>query len=190
MDYSMYIRSKGCCNKSITYNYNNSTINNITKPNVLLFYDDISLSAGDISIIEYNNNNTINNGIKNFISEDNTYNYIIDFSNLSEYNNSIIEIFSHCDATAGNTGSDNYIKLDLSGISVISNSLSIVDIDTRSVSKGDTQHLSFGPVSYKLVTSNTVDNNKCININNTYALRVKTGRDYELSEIKLSMRII
>ena len=84
----------------------------------------------------------------------------------------------------------NVVKFDLSGISIEANSLSIIDIDTRSVEKGEEEHLSFGPCLYRVLNSTSIDTDKCINSNNTYKLRVSSGRPYTLSEIKLIIKVI
>ena len=155
----------------------------------LLFFDDVLLnpSGSDPDIVDasYNLSITLYNGIEEFVNT----NGLIDFSNINI--DSIVEISAHCDATAGSTGQSNYLILDLSGVSVDANSLSILDIDTRSVEKGTTTHLTFGPTTYKLVSNatNTVNESYSINKNNTYQFRAEAGRPYSLSEIKLSIRV-
>ena len=155
----------------------------------LLFFDNVSLNPSgnqpDIVEVSYNSNITLYNGIEEFINSSG----LIDFSNVAV--DSIVEISAHCDATAGSTGQSNYLILDLSGVSVDSNSLSVLDIDTRSVEKGTTTHLTFGPTTYKLVSNatNTVNEIYSINKNNTYQFRVEAGRPYSLSEIKLSIKV-
>lgn len=155
----------------------------------LLFFSDLSLnpsgSVPDIVDASYNSSITIYNGVEKFVNTSG----LIDFSNVAV--DSIVEISAHCDATAGSTGQSNYVILDLSGVSVDSNSLSILDIDTRSVEKGTTTHLTFGPATYKIVANATNTSNEIysINKNNTYQLRAESGRSYSLAEIKLSVRI-
>ena len=97
------------------------------------------LNAGDISVATYDSTNTANNGFERFITGDE-----ITFSSLSTLvssNNCFIEIYSHCDAEAGSAGSSNFVKIDLSGISTVPNSIQIVDVDTRSVEKGTQERI-------------------------------------------------
>ena len=155
----------------------------------LLFFSDVSLnpsgSVPDVVDASYSSLTTLYNGVEEFINTSG----LIDFSNVAV--DSIVEISAHCDATAGSTGQSNYVILDLSGVSVGANSLSILDIDTRSVEKGTTTHLTFGPTTYKLITnaSNTGNEIYTINKNNTYQLRAEGGRPYTLAELKLSVRV-
>ena len=109
------------------------------------------------------------------------------FSSLEDC---IIEVYCHCDAETGNTGQANFVKFDLSGVSIEPDSLDVIDIDTRSVEKGTEEHLAFGPCLYKVVGTNTTSNNLTINKNNTYQLEVETGRPYTLTEIKLIIKVI
>ena len=154
--------------------------------NALLFFDNINITnnvAGfDISL---NLIDSSNNGIINFLNGSNE----ITFTDQTITTGSYVEFFCHCDAETGSSGNDNWIIFELKGISTEANSLSIVDIDTRSVQKGDQLHLSFGPSGYKVVEINTVSNNKTINKLNTFGLHVRAGRNYTLTEIKLGMKI-
>ena len=211
-DYSLYLKTKGCCKKIVEVctpgpegpagpagpagptgptgpegPQGEPGIKGVTK-NALLFYQDISLNADDISFASYDAADTSNNGFERFITGDE-----ITFSSLSTLvstNNCFIEIYSHCDANAVSAGGSNFVKIDLSGITTEPDSLQIVDIDTRSVEKGTQEHLSFGPTLHKLVNTSTSDNNLCINTNNKYRLRVSVGRNYNLFEIKLIMKVI
>ena len=151
----------------------------------LLFYDqvDITNNQGDKETPTYNSTTTANNGLEQFIVSSG----IISFSSLEDC---IIEVYCHCDAQAGSTGQANFVKFDLSGVSIEPNSLDVIDIDTRSVEKGTEEHLAFGPCLYKVVGTNTTSNNLTINKNNTYQLEVETGRPYTLTEIKLIIKVI
>lgn len=155
----------------------------------LLFYNNLSLdpSGGipDVVNASYSPGFTFFNGVDEFVNA----NGLIDFSNVAV--DSIVEISAHCDASGGSIGVSNYVILDLSGVTVDSNSLSVLDIDTRSVEKNTTTHLAFGPTTYKLVAnaSNTANEVFTINKNNTYQLRAQAGRSYDLANIKLSVRV-
>jgi len=154
--------------------------------NALLFFDNIDITnnvAGfDISL---NLTDSSNNGIVNFLNGSNE----ITFTDQTITTGSYVEFFCHCDAEAGSSGNDNWVIFELKGISTEANSLSIVDIDTRSVQKGEQLHLSFGPSGYKVVEINTVSNNKTINKLNTFGLHVRAGRNYTLTEIKLGIKL-
>lgn len=193
-DYSLYLKSKNCCKKIVEVctpgpqgPQGPQGIQGNSK-GALLFYNDISFNSPGVSITTYNNSITSNNGLERFI-----INNLIDFSSLNSLvssNNCFIELYSHCDALAGSSGAANFLTIDLSGVNIVPNSLGIVDIDTRSVEKGSEQHLSFGPSLYKLVNNSTISNNLCINTNNTYNLRVSTGRPYDLKEFRLIIKLI
>ena len=155
----------------------------------LLFYSDLSLnptgSVPDVVNPSYSSIYTLYNGVGEFV---NTSGFI-DFSNVAV--DSIVEISAHCDVSGGSVGFSDYLMLDLSGASVDSNSLSVLDIDTRSVEKDTTTHIAFGPTTYKLIAnaSNTGNEIYTINKNNTYQLRAEAGSEYELTNVKLSVRV-
>ena len=193
-DYSLYLKTKNCCKKIVEVcTPGPQGIQGEQGPpgnskNALLFYNNLSFAESGVLSATYDSASTLNNGFERFITGGN-----ITFSSLSTLvstNNCFIEIYAHCDAEAGSSGGSNFIKIDLSGISTQPNSLNIIDIDTRSVEKGTQEHLSFGPTLHKLVNTSTPDNNLCINTNNTYKLRVSTGREYDLFEIKLIIKVI
>lgn len=200
MDHSLYLRTKNCCKKVVEVCTPGpegpqgpegppGPAGSIT--NALLFYQDISLvppngNQPDISICIYDANDTSYNGVERFIDT----NGYITFTDLSNCSNSMVEIYVHCDAEAISEGQSNYVKFDLSGISIEPDSLSVVDIDTRSVEKGAQEHLSFGPCLYKVLNTTSANTNKCIHTNNTYVLRVESGREYDLTEIKFIIKVI
>lgn len=201
MDYSNYIRNKQYCNNCIAGPQGPQGPEGPQGPqgpegpsyptmNALIFYEDISLDpqggSEDISLATYGVLDTSYNGVSRFIQPDGT----ITFSDISYCTNCMVEIYAHSDAEAGSTGTANYVKIDLSGLTVEPNSLSIIDIDTRSVEKGSETHLSFGPSTYRLVNTTSAQVNKCIHFNNTYKLRISVGREYTLRELKLVMKII
>jgi hypothetical protein len=156
----------------------------------LLFFDSvyIPVSGSTPSVIDLSYANTLstNNGIINYMNGT-ASDATIDFSGINK--DCLMQVFAHCDAKAGSSGTSNFITIDLSATTWQPNSLSIVDIDTRSVSKGDSAHLSFGPTAYKILQNTTVDSSLCVNKSNKYRLRVQTGRDFSLNEIKLSLNL-
>ena len=190
VDYSFYLKSKNCCKKIVETCTPGPQGPPGNSKNASLFYNNLLFEAGGVSTAGYNSITTSNNGFERYI---NINNNLIDFNSLTSLVSSnicFLEIYSHCDAKAGDTGTGNFIKIDLSGVILEPNSLQTVDIDTRSVEKGIEEHLSFGPVLYKLVNNSNANNNLCINTKNTYSLRVSTGRPYELTEIKLIIKLI
>ena len=149
----------------------------------LLFFSDISANMGD-NFIEYDESRTINNGNELFITNAG----VISFSDLS---NCLVEIYCHCDSYGnGGGGNDNYIICDLTGINIEANSISKLDIDTRSVNKTDITHVTFGPTTYKILNTTSINNIHCINNSNTYKFNINVGKTFSLHEIKLSMKII
>lgn len=184
LDSSQYLRTKNCCKKIVEV----CTPGPQGPPGpsiqtAYLIYNDISFNIAGSAPLVLDTIKSQNNGIIKFID---TNGYI----NFSDLSNCLVEIYSHCDATADNTGTDNFVTIDLSAISYEPNSLSIVDIDTRSVSKGDEAHLSFGPSMYKVLSNTNLNNNLCINNSNKYVLRITTGRRYEIKELKLIIKVI
>ena len=193
IDQSLYLRNKNCCKKIVEVCTPGPKGDTGSMINALLFYEDISLvpqngTTPDISLCVYDAIDTSYNGVSRFI--DNSGN--ISFSDLSNCNNCMVEIYCHCDAETVSDGQGNYVKFDLSGISIVSNTLNTIDIDTRSVEKGTLEHLSFGPCLYKLIHHSNPDTNFCksIHTDNIYKLRVESGREYDLTEIKLIIKII
>ena len=183
------LESDNSSNKVINTQQNIGLLTNYIgeKTFALHFMNDISSSAGIDYEVTFDNSTTINNGVNNFIV-DTSY---ISFIDISNYGDCILEIFCNCDAYTGSSSADNYIKFDLSAIETVNNTLQTVDIDTRSVFKGLTLHMGFGTSSFKLMDTgvNNTDYTKSIDYRNKYILRVNTGIDYELSEIKLSLKV-
>ena len=135
----------------------------------------------------YNDSVTTNNGFSGFLdSTSGTAN--ITFSSLSE-SNYFVEFYAQCIGTSGSGSSGNYITLQLQGITTDPNSLATIGLDTRSVSKGTTAFLAFGSASYRIVSTSTTSNTKTINKNNTYRLNVDVGKAYDLTDIKLTIRV-
>ena len=154
----------------------------------LLFFDNMNFedNNGGTQDASFNKDVTNVNGYGNFITDDGT-SHKIDFGSLVD--NSLVEIYFHCDGLAGNAGQANFITAHLKRING-TDPLEIIDIDTRSVEKGDENHISFGPVMYKIVSATTPDNSLCINKNNQYRLEIITGRPYDLTELKLIIKQI
>ena len=156
--------------------------------NSILFYTNIILTTGSEQSIEsdisFNETDTSNNGIKLFVDNSNC----ITFENQITTNTTFVEFYSHCDAIAGNSGQNNFISMYLKCIDIHDNTLQTIDIDTRSVQKGDQAHLSFGPSAYRIV-DNTLNKPYTIHKNSKYKLYVTIGRDYEFREIKLIIKL-
>ena len=212
VDNSIYIRNKNCCKKIVEVctpgpegpqgpegpigpSGEQGPIGE-TGPqgsmiNALLFYEELTLegsgaSSPDISLATYSVSDTSYNGIERFISSDG----LISFSDISNCNNCMLEIYFHTDTSSNNSGQSNYLTVDLSGISTMPNSLSVIDIDTRSIQKGTQEHLAFGPCLYRLTNTDSPQTNKTIHFSNTYRLRLESGRQETLTELKLIMKII
>jgi len=156
----------------------------------LLFFDGMNFETAGTQDASFNTDVTGVNGLNGFIESESTgTDHIIDFSSL--FDNSLVEIYFHCDASAGSAGQSNFITARLNRINGADH-LEIIDIDTRSVEKGDENHISFGPVMYKIVSDTTTspDNSLCINKGDKYRLQIITGRPYVLSELKLVIKQI
>ena len=157
----------------------------------MYFSDFISQDASS-AYLDIDFTRSQNNGIINFLDGTNATSSIT-FENET-LSNSYIEIYAHCDTEAGSAGKDNWVIMDLIGndletTPIQPNSLSTVDIDTRSVQKGAQLHLSFGPSAYRVNNTTTADSNLTIHKDNKYRLRVQTGRAYTLTEIKLVIHL-
>ena len=209
--YSYYIRTKPCCSSSQSVSLQGPQgiqgiqgdtgpqgIQGVTGPqaetkNTILYFSDYTSGTGQSSgYLEYDHTTTQNNGIINFM-DGNATTSGISFENET-LSNSYIEIYAHCDAQAGSSGQDNWIIVELIGSDqettpIQLNSVSTVDIDTRSVQKGEKLHLSFGPSAYRVNTTTTLNQNLTIHKDNKYRLHVQTGRQYTLTEIKLVIHL-
>jgi hypothetical protein len=158
-----------------------------TTLNAILFMDDISLTAGSESVLDYNLTESTNNGIIRFTNGTGS-GTTFTFSGESITDTSLVEIYAHCDAEAGSAGSDNYLTLELRCIDPLDDTLQTVDIDTRSIQKGSIAHMTFGPSAYRVV-EDTTGKNKTIKKTSEYRLYAIVGRNYDLSEIKLIMKL-
>ena len=181
--YSYYIRTKPCCSSTQSVSLQGPTgpqgPPGATTPsnNTILYFSDFISQDASSAYLDIDFTRSQNNGIINFL-DGTTATSSITFENET-LSNSYIEIYAHCDANAGSAGQDNWVIMDLIGTtSVQPNSLSTVDIDTRSVQKGTKLHLSFGPSAYRVNDTTTAASNLTINKNNKYRLRVQTGRAY------------
>jgi hypothetical protein len=158
-----------------------------TTLNAILFMDDISLTAGEESVLDYNLTESTNNGIIRFTNgtgSDATFT----FSGESITDTSLVEIYAHCDAEAVSAGTDNYLTFELRCTDSLDDTLQTVDIDTRSIQKGTIAHMTFGPSAYKIV-EDTTGKDKTIKKTSKYRLYAIVGRDYNLREIKLIMKL-
>jgi hypothetical protein len=158
----------------------------LEKVNSILMFQDISSTTEYQSLI-YDQTKTQNNGFENFLNVSNQ----ITFSNIKDISGLVMEFYLHCNAKqgSGSGGQDNYVIFDLSSTNVSSiNGLQIVDIDTRSVDRGELAHLSFGPFSYRIIDGPTVDQNECIDSNNTFVLQVTSGKSFNIYNPKLVMK--
>lgn len=160
--------------------------------NAILYFSNFISQDASSAYLDFDLTRSQNNGIIDFLDGTNATSSIT-FENET-LSNSYIEIYAHCDAEAGSSGQDNWVIMNLIGndletTPIQSNSLSTVDIDTRSVQKGTLLHLSFGPSAYRVNDTTTAVNNLTINKNNKYRLHVQTGRAYTLTEIKLVIHL-
>lgn len=199
--YSYYIRTKPCCSSTQSVSLQGPTgptgpqgPTGATSPsnNTILYFSDFESQDASSAYLDIDLTRSQNNGIINFLDGQNATSSIT-FENET-LSNSYIEIYAHCDAEAGSAGQDNWVIMDLIGndletTPIQPNSLSTVDIDTRSVQKGAQLHLSFGPSAYRVNTTTTAASNLTIHKDNKYRLRVQTGRAYTLSEIKLVIHL-
>jgi len=211
--YSYYIRTKPCCSSTQSVSLQGPTgpqgptgdqgLTGPTGPqgppgatspsnNAILYFSDFVSQDASSAYLDIDFTRSQNNGIINFLDGTNTTSSIT-FENET-LSNSYIEIYAHCDAEAGSAGQDNWVIMDLIGndlepTPIQPNSLSTVDIDTRSVQKGAQLHLSFGPSAYRVNDTTTAANNLTVHKDNKYRLRVQTGRAYTLTEIKLVIHL-
>ena len=159
-----------------------------TTLNAILFMDDISLTANSESVLDYNLTESTDNGIIRFTNGTGS-GTTFTFSGESITDTSLVEIYAHCDAEAVSAGTDNYLTLELRCTDPLDvDTLQTVDIDTRSIQKGTTAHMTFGPSAYRVV-EDTTGKDKTIKKTSEYRLYAIAGRDYNLSEIKLIMKL-
>lgn len=202
--YSYYIRTKPCCSSTQSVSLQGPTgptgptgpqgPPGVTSPsnNAILYFSNFESEDASSAYLDIDFTSSQNNGIIKFLDGTNATSSIT-FENET-LSNSYIEIYAHCDAEAGSAGQDNWVIMELIGNNLETtpiqpNSLSTVDIDTRSVQKGAQLHLSFGPSAYRVNDTTTAANNLTINKNNKYRLHVQTGRAYTLTEIKLVIHL-
>lgn len=157
----------------------------LEKVNSILMFEDISSNTTSKSLI-YDSTKTQNNGFENFLNETNE----ITFSNIKDISGLVMEFYLHCNAQQDAGGdNNNYVIFDLSSTNVSSiNGLQTVDIDTRSVDRGEFAHLSFGPFSYRIIDLPTNDQTECIDSNNTFFLQVRSGKNFNIYNPKLVMK--
>ena len=159
-----------------------------SQDNAILFFTGIeNLPADTPTLLEYDNTTTQANGIYKFMDGGTATTSPITFSSVPA-GNYWVEFYAHCDATAGSSGSANYINFDLLQQNGVS-SLSPIDIDTRSVEKGTQAHLAFGNSGYRIGGPAAGLPAFVINRDATYRLRVQVGREYTLEEIRLVIKV-
>lgn len=188
--HSLYLRERGCCKivevctpgpQGPQGEIGIPGTGNITT--ALLFYDNITFGEPSGAYLTYSESNTSANGYSYFVNSSGE----LSFSSLPP--GSLIEIYCHCDANSSSSGSSNYITINLREVSGSANPLQIVDLDTRSVQKSTTSHLTFGPTSYKIV-SDSVSSPLSIHNDNVYKLFAEVGKPYTLEELKLVIKVI
>lgn len=151
-----------------------------------LYYDDINFSDAKTSLCQYNETKTRNNGkVTSYINSDG----LISFSGIS---NCLLEFYVNVDVASTQNLTNNFIKFDLLGVSTEKNTLSTVNIDTRSISRNNKAPITFGPTIYKLIDKGDVSSEKklCISNANTYKLRCEVGKEYTLTDIKLIIKVV
>lgn len=208
--YSYYIRTKPCCSSTQSVSLQGPMgptgpqgdtgeagpqgPPGATSPsnNAILYFSDFTVTGADSGYLDIDITRSQNNGIIKFLDGTNATSSIT-FENET-LSNSYIEIYAHCDAEAGSAGQDNWVIMELIGndletTPIQPNSISTVDIDTRSVQKGALLHLSFGPSAYRVNATTTAASNLTIHKDNKYRLHVQTGRAYTLTEVKLVIHL-
>jgi len=118
--------------------------------NGLLFFENLGTSEDKAPAgtyyLNYDAATTTTDGIYNFMNGT-AADSLVTFTSVPN-GNYWVEIYAHCDAEAGNAGTDNFITIDLVQQNPgAPNSNHTLDIDTRSVSKGGQAHISFGPAA-------------------------------------------
>lgn len=149
--------------------------------------NNLTLSGGSESVVEYNFSTTTASGLVQFTNGTGTT-ATFTFANQTITDTGFAEFYAHCDASAGQSGTDNYITFELRCVDPSDDTLQTVDIDTRSIQKGSTAHLTFGPAAYRVVEDTTGKPNT-IKKTSEYRLYVDVGRDQTLSEIKLIIKL-
>jgi len=166
---------------TLFYNITNKeVIYDSTQTKSIIYFQDKTLnwSSGILTEeLDYDATKTTNNGILNFfnISSGNVY-----FSDISNNSNYLLEVSFFCDASSTG-GGDNTISVDLSGVYIEGSSLENVYIDTRTVARNDSVHISFGPTIYKF----TSGQNLSIDFLNTYKPKVSVTSAFVISNLKL-----
>lgn len=134
----------------------------------------ITEASGSL-ILDLSENATIDNGSIAFYDTDANNIYFTDISNNS---NIFLEIAFYCDASTSQQTNQS-IEFELSGVN-IAGGLDKLFVDTRSVGKNVSTHLTFGPSIYKF-------NNASLSINfkNTYVPVLRVSQQYQVSKCRL-----
>jgi len=196
--YGHYIRTRACCVPGAGPTGPEGPVGPAGETQIQsasLFFSDLTLAGPDTSFLEYDNTVTTDNG-KQLFMDGTTSTAGITFSSATiGPNGAYVEMYFHGDMEAGSAGQDNWIVFELVGSDqvespIASNSLATVDIDTRSVQKGELLHMSFGPSAHRLVDGATATQTFCIDKASTYRVQVRTGRAYTLTELRLVIKVI
>ena len=185
--YGHYIRTRACCAPGAGPTGPEGPVGPAGETQIetaSLFFSDLTLTGPDTSFLEYDNTVTTNNG-KQLFMDGTTATAGITFSSATiGPNGAYVEMYFHGDMEAGSAGTDNWIVFELVG------SNQVIDIDTRSVQKGELLHMAFGPSAHRLVDGATATQTFCIDKASTYRVQVRTGRAYTLTEMRLVIKVI
>lgn len=185
--YGHYIRTRACCAPGAGPTGPEGPVGPAGETQIetaSLFFSDLTLTGPDTSFLEYDNTMTTDNG-KQLFMDGTTATAGITFSSATiGPNGAYVELYFHGDMEAGSAGTDHWIVFELVG------SNQVIDIDTRSVQKGELLHMAFGPSAHRLVDGATATQTFCIDKASTYRVQVRTGRAYTLTEMRLVIKVI
>jgi len=197
ISYEHYIRTRACCVPGAGPAGPAGPAGETQIETATLFFSDLEMTDSEpfTTYLDYDNNSTTNNGKQRFM--DGTGGSAgITFSDATiGLNGAYVELYFHGDMKTENAGQDNWIIFEMVGSDqlespIAANSLATVDIDTRSVQKGELLHMAFGPSAHRLVENANTSQTLCIDKASTYRVRVRAGRQYNLSELRLVIKVI
>ena len=194
LDSSTYIRKLQCCSSLVPVpgptgpagpqGPQGPTGLGGTTENALLFFSNITITKDTAINAEYDHTTTVNNGVSNYLNGTGATAEIT-FANAPT-ENALVEFYFHGDAAG--VGNNTFTIADLVATSAEPNSLTVVDIDTRSVGRAN-PHMAFGPTCYKILANTTAATAKCIHKNNRYRLRLFANQNITMTELKLVIKI-